>query len=83
MSCAPASHRGTYRCKRVTYFLPLPDLAALAFFAFAFSDDVSSWRMLPDGSWQRRSTDESGKVLPDLQDLVMADRTEARSRGSR
>ena len=53
------------------------------FFDFAFSEDVSSWRMLPDGTWQRRSVGESGEALPDLQDLVMLDRTEARSRGSR
>ncbi|MFD5599295.1 RNA degradosome polyphosphate kinase [Leucobacter sp. NPDC058333] len=48
------------------------------FFDFAFSDDVSSWRMLPDGSWHRSVVNEAGEPLPDLQDLVMADRTEAR-----
>ncbi|MEV8337019.1 RNA degradosome polyphosphate kinase [Leucobacter sp. NPDC077196] len=48
------------------------------FFDFAFSDDVSSWRMLPDGSWHRSVVNEAGDVLPDLQDLVMEDRTEAR-----
>ena len=53
------------------------------FFDFAFSEDVSSWRMLPDGSWQRRSHSESGAPLPDLQDLVMVDRTQARSRATR
>ncbi|MGK0740807.1 RNA degradosome polyphosphate kinase [Leucobacter sp. Z1108] len=53
------------------------------FFDFAFSEDVSSWRMLPDGTWQRHSVGENGEALPDLQDLVMVDRTEARSRGSR
>ena len=53
------------------------------FFAYGFSDDVSSWRMLPDGSWHRRTVTEEGEPLRDLQDLVMADRTEARSRGAR
>ncbi|WP_025133500.1 RNA degradosome polyphosphate kinase [Leucobacter sp. PH1c] len=53
------------------------------FFSFAFSDDVSSWRMLPDGSWQRRVISEEGELLPDLQDLVMIDRTEARARRTR
>lgn len=53
------------------------------FFTFAFSDDVSSWRMLPSGSWQRRALDEAGEPLPDLQDLVMRDRTEAGSRRAR
>ncbi|KTR86411.1 RNA degradosome polyphosphate kinase [Leucobacter chromiiresistens] len=48
------------------------------FFDYAFSDDVSSWRMLPDGSWHRTVTNEAGEPLPDLQDLVMQDRTEAR-----
>ncbi|WP_125100500.1 RNA degradosome polyphosphate kinase [Leucobacter chromiireducens] len=53
------------------------------FFSFAFSDDVSSWRMLPDGTWQRRVISEEGEPLPDLQDLVMIDRTEARARRTR
>jgi polyphosphate kinase len=53
------------------------------FFEFAFSDDVSSWRMLPDASWQRRVVSENGETLPDLQDLVMVDRTQARSRSVR
>ncbi|WP_240423313.1 RNA degradosome polyphosphate kinase [Leucobacter sp. wl10] len=53
------------------------------FFGFAFSDDVSSWHMLRDGSWQRRVAGEDGEPLPDLQDLVMADRTEARFRRAR
>lgn len=48
------------------------------FFDFAFSDDVSSWRMLPDGSWHRSVVNAVGEKLPDLQDLVMDDRTEAR-----
>ncbi|MFC5339117.1 RNA degradosome polyphosphate kinase [Leucobacter denitrificans] len=50
------------------------------FFEFAFSDDVSSWRMLPDGTWHRSVVSETGEPLPDLQDLVMVDRTRARRR---
>ena len=38
---------------------------------------------LPDGSWSRRVVSEEGEPLPDLQDLVMVDRAEARSRGAR
>lgn len=53
------------------------------FFGFAFSDEVSSWHMLPDGAWNRRTEDEDGTPLPDLQELVMSDRAEARSRGGR
>ncbi len=50
------------------------------FFEFGFSNEVSSWHMLPDGSWRRRTVSDEGEPLPDLQDLVMIDRTEARSR---
>ncbi|MGR4010419.1 RNA degradosome polyphosphate kinase [Leucobacter sp. 1207-22] len=53
------------------------------FFEFAFSDDVSSWRLLSDGTWERRVVNSSGELLPDLQDLVMIDRTEARDRRNR
>ena len=53
------------------------------FFGFAFSDEVSSWHMLPDGNWERRTVGHDGAPLPDLQNLVMADRAEARSRGGR
>jgi len=53
------------------------------FFAYGFSEEVSSWRMLPDGTWRRRTVTEEGEPLTDLQDLVMFDRTEARARGTR
>ncbi|MCB1273299.1 MAG: RNA degradosome polyphosphate kinase, partial [Leucobacter sp.] len=53
------------------------------FFAFGFSDEVSSWHLLPDGTWKRRTVSEEGEPLPDLQDLVMRDRAEARSRETR
>ncbi|MGO1538057.1 MAG: RNA degradosome polyphosphate kinase [Leucobacter sp.] len=51
-------------------------------FGLAFSDEVSTWRMLPDNSWERHVMGEDGAPLPDLQDLIMADRTQARARGT-
>ena len=82
---ADLMHRNLDR--RIEVLVQLLDREHLAridrFFEFAFSDDVSSWRMLPDGSWQRRVVGEDGELLPDLQDLVMADRTEARARRAR
>jgi polyphosphate kinase len=82
---ADLMHRNLDR--RIEVLVQLSDREHLArvdrFFGFAFSDDVSSWRMLPDGSWQRRVVSEEGEPLPDLQDLVMTDRTEARSRRAR
>ena len=53
------------------------------FFAYGFSDEVSSWHMLPDGTWRRRTVTEEGEPLHDLQDLVMRDRTQARTRAAR
>lgn len=53
------------------------------FFDFGFSDEVSSWHLLPDGTWKRRTVSEEGEPLPDLQDLVMVDRTQARTREAR
>jgi polyphosphate kinase len=82
---ADLMHRNLDR--RIEVLVRLEDREHLAridrFFGFAFSDDVSSWRMLSDGSWQRRVVSEEGEPLPDLQDLVMIDRTQARSRRSR
>ena len=82
---ADLMHRNLDR--RIEVLVGLTDREHLArverFFSFAFSDDVSSWRMLPDGSWERRVVNELGEPLPDLQDLVMIDRTEARDRRAR
>lgn len=82
---ADLMHRNLDR--RVEVLARLIDREHLAridrFFAYGFSDDVSSWRMLSDGTWRRRTVTEEGEPLHDLQDLVMADRTEARSRGAR
>ena len=41
------------------------------------SDDVSSWHLQPDGSWERRLLDAEGNRLEDIQDSLMA---RARSR---
>ncbi|QIM15179.1 RNA degradosome polyphosphate kinase [Leucobacter insecticola] len=77
---ADLMHRNLDR--RIEVLVRLSDREHLArisrFFEFAFSDEVSSWRMLPDGTWERRVISEEGEPLPDLQDLVMVDRTEAR-----
>ncbi|QZY51372.1 RNA degradosome polyphosphate kinase [Leucobacter tenebrionis] len=82
---ADLMHRNLDR--RIEVLVRIEDREHLAridrFFDFAFSDEVSSWRMLPDGNWQRRVVSEEGEPLPDLQDLVMIDRTEARSRRNR
>lgn len=53
------------------------------FFHFAFQEGVIVWELQPDDTWQRTTVDESGQRLPDLQDLVMQDRTLARSRRNR
>ncbi|MBP1327163.1 polyphosphate kinase [Leucobacter exalbidus] len=82
---ADLMHRNLDR--RIEVLVQLTDREHLAridrFFEFAFSDEVSSWRMLADGTWQRRIVNERGDLLPDLQDLVMNDRTQARSRRPR
>ena len=82
---ADLMHRNLDR--RIEVLVRIVDREHLArigrFFEFAFSNEVSSWRMLPDASWQRRVISDEGGTLPDLQDLVMADRTEARSRRTR
>lgn len=53
------------------------------FFGWAFSDDVQSWHLQPDDTWKRYTVNEEGEPLPDLQNLVMAFRTEVRARRNR
>lgn len=53
------------------------------FFDYAFDDGVSTWELLPDNSWVRHLTSDDGGELPDVQELVMVNRTQARSRGRR
>lgn len=82
---ADLMHRNLDR--RIEVLVQLSDHEHLAridrFFEFAFSDEVSSWRMLTDGSWERRIVGAKGEKLADLQDLVMSDRTHARARRRR
>lgn len=40
----------------------------------AMSDSTSSWRLEPDGSWNRVTRDEEGQPLVDLQDTLRGDR---------
>ncbi len=82
---ADLMHRNLDR--RIEVLVRLTDREHLAridrFFAFGFSDDVNSWHLLPSGEWKRRTVSDSGEPLPDLQDLVMVDRTRARTREAR
>ena len=41
-------------------------------FTLAMSDEISAWRLGPEGAWTRRSTDANGAVLADIQDKTMA-----------
>jgi polyphosphate kinase len=79
---ADLMHRNLDR--RIEVLARLDDREHLArierFFGYGFSDEVSSWHLHADGQWQRRTTNEEGEKLPDLQDLIMIDRTEARTR---
>ncbi|WP_083936469.1 RNA degradosome polyphosphate kinase [Nocardiopsis ganjiahuensis] len=40
----------------------------------AMSDNTSSWRLEPDGTWTRVTHDEEGQPLVDLQDTLRGDR---------
>ncbi|UBH06754.1 polyphosphate kinase [Leucobacter sp. Psy1] len=82
---ADLMHRNLNR--RIEVLVRLEDRDHLArierLWDLAFSDEVSAWHLLEDGTWQRRERDEAGTILPALQDLVFADRAEVRPRGSR
>lgn len=82
---ADLMHRNLDRRIEVLVRLEDPDHIARIdkFFGWAFSDDVSSWHLKPDNTWQRRTVNEEGEPLPDLQDLVMQYRTQARARRNR
>ena len=45
------------------------------------ADTTSSWHMLPDGTYERHSTDENGQPLVDCQDYLI--RRHSRGRGNR
>ena len=53
------------------------------FFSYAFSGEASTWELLPDNTWQRHTVFADGTRMPDLQDMVMENRTEARSKRRR
>lgn len=82
---ADLMHRNLDR--RIEVLVRLEDPHHLAridkFFGWAFSEDVSSWHLLPDDTWKRRTVSDEGAPLPDLQNLVMEYRTEARARRNR
>jgi polyphosphate kinase len=40
----------------------------------AMSDNTSSWRLEPEGAWNRVTRDEEGQPLVDLQDTLRGDR---------
>lgn len=82
---ADLMHRNLDRRIEVLVRLEDPDHIARIdkFFGWAFSDDVSSWHLREDNTWVRRTVSDEGEPLPDLQDLVMNYRTQARARRNR
>jgi len=82
---ADLMHRNLDRRIEVLVRLEDPDHLARIdkLFGWAFSEEVSTWRLNPDDSWSRHTVSEEGEPLPDLQDLVMDFRTQARARRNR
>lgn len=82
---ADLMHRNLDRRIEVLVRLEDPDHLARIdkLFGWAFSEEVSSWRLNPDDTWSRHTVSEEGEPLPDLQDLVMDFRTQARARRNR
>ncbi|MGO1570389.1 MAG: RNA degradosome polyphosphate kinase [Canibacter sp.] len=82
---ADLMHRNLDRRIEVLVRLDDPEHQARinTFFDYAFDDGVSTWELLPDNSWVRHLTSDDGSELPDVQELVMVNRTQARSRGRR
>jgi polyphosphate kinase len=52
-----------------------------ALFDLAMSDSTSAWTLQSDGDWQRRSVDDEGRVLSDMQNVVMSAVTSRRRVG--
>ncbi|AVM62668.1 RNA degradosome polyphosphate kinase [Actinomyces sp. oral taxon 897] len=71
---ADLMHRNLDR--RVEALVRITDPAMLAELEWVVtheaSDAVSSWHMLPDGSWRRHHTDAEGRPLEDIQTTFMA-----------
>lgn len=82
---ADLMHRNLDRRIEVLVRLEDPDHIARIdkLFGWAFSDDVSSWRLQDDDTWVRHTHSPDNAILPALQDLVMEFRTQARARRSR
>ncbi len=51
-------------------------------FDLAMADTTSSWHLESDGEWTRRSTDEDGRPLDDVQNVLMR-KISARKRSTR
>ncbi|MCB1299257.1 MAG: hypothetical protein KDB08_09795, partial [Microthrixaceae bacterium] len=51
-----------------------------ALFDHAMSDEISSWRLEPDGTWVRHARAADGTPLRDLQDLAMTEVVRRRRR---
>ena len=70
---ADMMHRNLDR--RIEALVRLSDPAhvqhCLDIFDLAMSDGTSTWRMHPDGSWERRSTDAEGRPLVQMHDEMM------------
>jgi polyphosphate kinase len=61
---------------------PAPAAELSEVLRLATTRDISAWQLQPDGSWDRRTTDESGARLPDFQALLLT-RAENRAAESR
>ncbi len=42
-----------------------------ALFELSMSESTSAWQLQPDGEWQRRHRDSTGRALADMQNVVM------------
>ncbi|MGF1663655.1 MAG: RNA degradosome polyphosphate kinase [Kineosporiaceae bacterium] len=70
--------------RRIEAMLRIPDPRQVAMLERliddAMADDVSSWRLGPDGTWVRHAVDSDGSLLRDHQsELIEAARSRARS----
>ena len=80
---ADLMHRNLDRRIEVLVRLEDPDHLARVqtFFDYAFDPGNAVWVLQPDNSWVRSTINEHGEDLADVQELVMENRTLARSEG--